>query len=366
VDGSGPMPLVLCAVVAIRRPGRQQDAGITLRINATHSASDAHSRPRDGLVCRTGCHDSLWLDLVRVGRAVPSGDGSLDVLLSKRRRLGTELRRLREQAGLSGRALAEQIGVSQSKVSRIEAGATIPAIPEVAGWTAAVNASEAATSRAMALADAAYTEVSPWDAAMRERSHLQGDIQEIEARARSVLVYEPTLVPGLLQTAEYARRVFSMFEPAYAGTDIAGVTAGRVNRQVALFDPARQFGFLITEAALRWRPGPPSLMLAQLDRIASVSTLGNVVVGVIRQSGRALTHVPHGFTVIEPADPEDDALVLVETVHAGLTVSDAGQVSLYRRQWSLLKQMAVHGQDARDLLSGIAASTRELPEEDGS
>jgi transcriptional regulator with XRE-family HTH domain len=287
------------------------------------------------------------------------------VLLSRRRRLGAELRRLREQAGLPGRQLAEQIGVSQSKISRIESGATLPTIPEVTGWTAAVSASEDVASRAVALAEAAYTEVHPWDVAMRGHGHLQDDIQQIEARSRAVLVYEPTLVPGLLQTAEYARRVVAMFEPAYAEPDIPGVTASRVDRQAALFDPAREFGFLITEAALRWRPGPPSLMLAQLDRIASVATLGNVVIGVVPQSARALTHVPHGFVVIEPADPGADAFVLVETVHANLTVSDAGQVALYRAQWPLLEQMAVYGPDARDLLSGIAADVRAQPAEDG-
>jgi len=217
----------------------------------------------------------------------------------------------------------------------------------------------------MALADDAYTEVQSWDEAMRGRSHLQNDIQKIEASSRAVLVYEPTLVPGLLQTAEYARRVFAMFLPAYAEADIAEVTKGRVDRQAALFDPARRFSFLVTEAALRWRPGPPDLMLAQLDRIISVSTLGNVSIGVIPQSRTPLTHVPHGFVVIEPADAEADALVLVETVHANLTVSDAGQVDLYRQQWSLLERTAVFGSDARESLSGIADSVRALAKADG-
>lgn len=287
------------------------------------------------------------------------------MLLGKRRRLGAELRKLREQAGLSGRQLATQIGVSQSKVSRIESGATVPSIPEVTSWTEAAGASEAAAGRVVALADAAYTEVHLWDVAMRGRSHLQDDIREIEAASRAVLVYEPTLVPGLLQTAEYARRVFSMFLPAYAAPDIAEVTKGRVDRQAALFDPARQFSFLMTEAALCWRPGPPGLMLAQLDRITSVSTLGNVSVGVIPQSTPPVTHVPHGFVLIEPADPDADAFVLVETVHANLTVSDVAHVDLYRQQWSLLEKTAAYGSDARELLSGIADSIRASAKESG-
>jgi transcriptional regulator with XRE-family HTH domain len=298
------------------------------------------------------------------GRVVAGGDGSLDVLLGKRRRLGAELRRLREQVGVSGRQVAKEIGVSQSKVSRIESGAVVPTIPEVTGWTVAVSASEAATALVIALAEAAYTELHPWDAAMHGPSHLQDGIQDIEARSRAVFVYEPTLVPGLLQTAEYARRIFTMFEPAYAEHVLPGVTAARVDRQAALFDPARRFDFVITEAALRWRLGQPNLMLAQLDRIVSVSTLANVTIGVIPQSALALTHVPHGFTVIELAGPDEDALVFVETVHASLTVSDLGQVALYRKQRSLVERMAVYGPDARDLLSCIAANVRELPPED--
>jgi transcriptional regulator with XRE-family HTH domain len=284
------------------------------------------------------------------------------VLLGRRRRLGAELRRLREQAGLSGHELAGHVGVSQSKISRIESGAAVPSIPEVTSWAAAVSASASASDKVMALVEAAHTEVDPWDVTMRDRGHLQDDIQEIEARSRAVLVYEPTLVPGLLQVAEYARRVFAMFEPTYAESDIPAIVRSRLDRQEALFDPARQFRFLITEAALRWRPGPPGMMLAQLDRISSVSTLENVTVGVIPQSARALTHAPHGFVLIEPADPEADPLVLVETVHASITVSD-GQVSLYRKHWPLLEKTAVHGADARDLLCGIAAEIRAFPME---
>lgn len=288
------------------------------------------------------------------------------MLLGKRRRLGAELRRLREQAGLSGRELAGQIGVSQSKVSRIESGAAVPSLPQVTGWATAVGASESVTSKVMTLADAAYTGVDPWEAAMRERSSLQPDFQEIEDQSRAVLVYEPTLVPGLLQTAEYARRVFTMFDPPYAESDIPDAVASRLDRQVALFDPVRRFAFLVTEAAVRWPLGPPDLMLAQLDRIASISTLGNVTVGVIPQSAQALTHVPHGFVVTEPADPEADTLVLVETVHASLTVSDTSQVALYRRHWSLLEKTAVYGTDARDLLTNMAATVRTLLDVDGS
>lgn len=288
-------------------------------------------------------------------------DREQSMLLNNRRRLGAELRRLREQAGLSGRQLAEQINISQSKVSRIESAATIPTIPEVNSWATVVGASVSVAENLLVLANAAYTEVHPWDVAMHGRPHLQDDIQDLENRTGVKRIYEPSLVPGLLQTAEYIRRMSTMFQPSYAELDMPAVVAARLDRQTALFDADRSFEFLVTEAALRWRPGPTPVMLSQLDRVGSLSTLENVSIGLIPETAQATTYVPHGFVIFEPLDHGEDALVLVETVHANLTISEAGYVALYQRQWSLLAEMAVYGDDARALLGAIAADERKSP-----
>jgi transcriptional regulator with XRE-family HTH domain len=284
-----------------------------------------------------------------------------DRLLTYRRQLAAELRRLRDRAGLSGRQLAELIGISQSKVSRIESGLAIPSEPEVTAWATAVGATDSTMTLLAALTDSLYTEVHPWNTTLGERGHLQDEIQEIENRTAAKLTYEPTVVPGLLQTAEYARRLFSVFYPAYAEADIPSVVAGRLDRQLALFDPSRRFSFLITEGALRWRLGPAPVMLAQLDRVASVSTLENVSVGLIPQAAPAVTYVPQGFVIFESVDPDADPLVMVETVHANLTVNDPVQVALYQRQWSLLEKTAVYRDEARALLAAVAADVRALP-----
>jgi hypothetical protein len=92
-----------------------------------------------------------------------------------------------------------------------------------------------------------------------------------------------------------------------------------------------------------------------------------VSIGLIPHAAQALTYVPHAFNIFEPADPDADALIMVETVHANLTINDPVDIALYRRQWSLLEQMAVSGDAARDLLAVIAADIRALtPGEDGS
>jgi transcriptional regulator with XRE-family HTH domain len=279
-------------------------------------------------------------------------------VLSARETLAAELRRGREIAGVSGRELARRAGLSQSKVSRIESGATLPTVPEVAAWSEAVNATEAGTQRLADLAEAAFTE---------SRLHLQDQIADLENQAALVRTFQPALVPGLLQTAQYARRVFALFDPPYSASDIPAVVASRLDRQLALFDEGRSFEFLITEAALRWRPGPPSLLRGQLDRIASLGSLSNVTIGLIPLAVEATVSTVHSFVIFEslrdePGEQEralPDApggFVTVETAHANLTVKDPKTVALYRRRWTLLADMAIYDEAARAFLESISCS----------
>jgi hypothetical protein len=130
--------------------------------------------------------------------------------------------------------------------------------------------------------------------------------------------------------------------------------AGRLQRQQALFKQDREFDFLITDAALRWCPNlPRGLVLAQLDRIASLSTLDNVSIGLIPHSSRATTTIPHGFVIYSGRDGDEDTFVTVETVHADLVISNPDDVGLYENRWSLLRQMAFFDHEARRFIATL-------------
>lgn len=271
--------------------------------------------------------------------------------------LASELRRLRDLSGLSGRELARRMGTSQSKVSRLESGVAIPSLPEVDAWASAIGVSTAVRDSVAALAEAALSEVQNWREALRSRPHAQGEIQALESRARMLRTFQPSVVPGMLQTAEYARRVFSLLSATLAENDVPAAVAGRLNRQLALYETDRNFSFLITEGALRWQPGPPELMVAQLDRISSVSTLDNVSVGVIPFGVPAVTMLTHVFVIYDGWD-ERDTLVEVDTIHARLLVKRPGDVDLYRQRWERLTQMALTGEEAREFIGGLSAGLR--------
>jgi transcriptional regulator with XRE-family HTH domain len=269
---------------------------------------------------------------------------------SKRRRLAAELLRLRDQAGLSGRALAQRIGISQSKISRIEAGTTMPSMPEVTAWAKAVDADDATRDSLRTLTEAAYVEIHGWRELLRDRPHLQDEIGHREAAAERVRTFQPSIVPGLLQTGDYAAQVFSMFQVPYAKADLAAAVAGRLERQAALRGGGA-FDFLVTEAALRWRPGPRSLLVAQFERIVQLSTIDTVSVAVIPTDVTAVAAVPHGFVIYEH---HGFAYATVETIHANVEVTEPADVGLYYDQWIELGRMALHDDDARRFVAVLA------------
>lgn len=272
------------------------------------------------------------------------------------RNLGSELRQARTLAGLSGRDLASKIQLSQSKVSRIESGAALPTLPEVLSWADAVQMSDERRSVVLALTEAAHTSIQRWTPDLRTRSGTQRQIEQTERAARRIATFQSSVIPGLLQTAEYSRRIFEMLhEPPHDLDHLATVVAARVERQQSLYDVGRQFEFLITEAALRWRPGTASLLAAQLDRVSTLSTLSNVDIGVLPLDATPEVPYTHAFTMYELTGDEIGELVDVEVIHGSLQLFDGDDIDAYRRRWAKLRRVAVYGGEARALLHHLIA-----------
>jgi transcriptional regulator with XRE-family HTH domain len=288
---------------------------------------------------------------------VASEDGG--VAYGKRRRLANELRVLRDLSGVTGRELAKRIGISQSKVSRIEAGTVQPSIAEVTAWARAVGAPDESERLLATLADAAHSEVDSWQAILEGRPQLQDEMRQRESVATLTRTFQPALVPGLLQTPAYAQRVFAMFKSSVPQISVAAAVAARMDRQLALHEEGKKFDFLITEAALRWRPGPARLLVAQLDRIATVSTLDNVSIGIIPFSVEAQDVYGHGFTIFEE-DDDPSPFVLVEVAHTSLTATGNDNVALYQNLWRSLRKAALPGDEARAFLERLGAEMRAI------
>ncbi|MFI0420583.1 helix-turn-helix domain-containing protein [Spongiactinospora sp. 9N601] len=276
----------------------------------------------------------------------------------RRQRLAGELRRLREMSGLSGRQLAAQIGISQSRVSRIESMAVLPTVPEVTAWGRAVDAPADAQAALRELTTAAFTEAHAWRTRHPDFGQLQDEVTEREANARTICNFQLAAVPALLQTAEYTRHLLPLCGLPYSADEVAAAVAARLERQMILYT-GKRLEFLIGESALRWRHGPAQILLVQLDRIASISTLENVSIGLIPHRHPVPVFAPHGFALYQGND-EHDSVVLVETTHAEVYVTDPGDIRLYHDRWQRLCQAALSGDQARSLLTEIS---REISRE---
>lgn len=272
----------------------------------------------------------------------------------QRQRLAEALRRLRVRAGLSGEELGRQIGLTQSKVSRLELGRSVPAVPDVVRWGEATGASPEERAQLVELAEELATDVIAWRRAERHGlARVQYHIGELEASSGTIRTFGPVLVPGLLQTADYARRILDAAYP-HGRPDIGEAVAARLERQVVLLESSKRFEFAITEQALRWRLGPPAVLSAQVDRILTVLNLPHVWVGIIPHVRELHVWHTHGFNLYEDRG-EEGSIALVESLTEILTISRPEGLAEYREAFVRLCEVAVQGDEAVALLRAIRA-----------
>jgi hypothetical protein len=133
-----------------------------------------------------------------------------------------------------------------------------------------------------------------------------------------------------------------------------------MQRQELLYRPDKKFHFVITEAALRLRLCTPEVMLAQLDRLMSLSTLPNVRLGIISADTQYVVGPWHGFWL------RDNDRVLVETFSAELNLVQAPEIALYGKIFEQFAAASTYGRSAREILSQVIADIApEGPDEGG-
>jgi len=284
---------------------------------------------------------------------------SADQVSPRRQRLSSTLKALRQEAGLSGERLAANLGWSQSKVSKIENGRTRPSREDVRLWLDQVKVSKDLRNELLELADAVQTEATTWRTLYREGfDRRQRYYADLEASAASIQIYQPSVVPGLFQTAEYARRVLTMLGGLDASEIGAAVTA-RLDRQSVLYDETKTVDCVITEAALRWRPGPVSLWLAQLDRLESLRTLPNVHIGLVPMDSEGAEIPLNQFVIFKLEDGTN--VVTVETYTAEVAISEPEGVAAYEQIFKRHQANAVYEGQAGELLTRMRNDRRARP-----
>jgi DNA-binding XRE family transcriptional regulator len=251
---------------------------------------------------------------------------------------------------LSQRVVAKQLDVSLRTVQRMEQGTSVPSWPEAERWAHTCSAAQPDMAGLRILTEAALNEVTPFRDRLPEGlAAIQRDIAQRVAETRLLRNFQSSIVPGLLQHPEYARRVLEMRDYTGAG-DIPAAVAARINRQQILYEDQHQFEFVLTEAALRWRPGPAAVLRVQLAHLTSVADLPTVRFGVIPFAAE-MRAVPYPFVIYENQD--GTAFAVAETPHGESRASDPADVAIYRRQWELLAESAVYGPQAIEFVGRV-------------
>ncbi|KZM74914.1 helix-turn-helix domain-containing protein [Nocardia terpenica] len=261
-----------------------------------------------------------------------------------REALGARLRELRRGAGLSGRQLADLSGWHESKVSKIEYGRTKPTTADVRAYCEYTGSGDQLPDLLATLhhIDTAYME---WRRALGSGlAQRQQKYLKLEAEATFIRNYQPQIVPGLLQTAEYAEaKLRRAMEFHGIPVDLDAGVAKRMERQQILYQRTRRFHFLIGEQSLRTTVGDDAVMTGQLDRLHAIIGMPRVTLGIIPAETEALV-VANSFGMY------DNRLVLVESVSAELRITQPREIALYGRAFDVLANQAVTGETARELI----------------
>jgi transcriptional regulator with XRE-family HTH domain len=289
----------------------------------------------------------------------PRSSGSGDVE-EARNALGQRLRELRRQAGQTGKELAESLSWQPSKVSKIENGKQTPTDEDIKSWTRATD-TEHETEGLLASLHTLEVQHAEWQRVLKTGmlGH-QLELSEQDVKTKLYRSFEPAVVPGLLQTAEFARALFSRAVMVHrVPNDVNDAVAKRMQRQEMLYRTDKTFHFVLTEATLRYRLCSVEVMLGQLDRLVSLTSLRNMRLGVIAYETQYIVDPRHGFMIYN-AD-----LVRVETYSAELNLRQPHEIELYTATFEKLAVVASYGAAARAIINRtIADLTPPEPPED--
>lgn len=267
--------------------------------------------------------------------------------------LAATLRRLRHEAGLSGIEAARRSGLSQPTVSRLETGRRVPTAEEVTALCKVYRAPADVRGALRTTARELQAGTTSARIVLQRPRQLQERIGRIEQSAALLRSFQPAMLIGLVQTADYARAVMSGGN--LNGEMLEQITQARMSRQVIL-DTDRRFILLHTEGALRWHVGSPAVMAAQLDHLAELTGRPNVQLGIIPWDRPLTMHARHAFHLY------DTRTVIVGTESGTAFITDPIEVGAYDHRFAKLERAAVFGDEARTVFARVADEYRALGE----
>ena len=273
----------------------------------------------------------------------------------RRRRLGTELRQLRESKGYKLEEVAAQLGVAPSTLSRIETGKA-PTKSAYLNQMLEMYGVDEPAQRQVLVDMAREGHRKGWWAAYDDVLTSGFDIYVgLEAETASVRGYESSVVHGLLQTPDYARAVLRELFPRYAQEQIDRLVDLRIERQRRLDDePPLELWAILDEAVIRRPVGGGPVMRAQLEHLLDMADRPGVTLQVLPFSCGA--HAGHGgpFSILEFPSRSDSEVAYVESVAGNIYLEKDREVRTRVEAFDLLRAAALAPGASADLITHAA------------
>jgi transcriptional regulator with XRE-family HTH domain len=277
----------------------------------------------------------------------------------RRRRLGTELRRLREAHSIKLEEVADQLGVAASTLSRIETGKAPTRSAYLSAMLEMYGVDDPGQRQALIEMAreghrkgwwAAYDDVLPTGF---------GVYVGLEAEASSVRSFESLVIHGLLQTEDYARAVMTTVRRKLTGDEIERLVTLRMQRQEALLraDPL-ELWLILDEAVIRRTMGGPELMHNQLIHLADASLWPNVTLQVLPFTSGPHPSLNGPFCIIEFPERYDPDVVYTEGVAGHAYLERDRDVRLCAEVFDLLRAAALSPADSADLINTLAGQVK--------
>ncbi|MEV6104087.1 helix-turn-helix transcriptional regulator [Streptomyces sp. NPDC051940] len=273
----------------------------------------------------------------------------------RRRRLGMELRRLRELKGMTAEEVADRLLVSQSKISRLENGRRSISQRDVRDLCNVYDVEDhRVVDSLMQMAK---------DSRQQGWWHAFGDMPYsvyigLETDASSLRVYESLIIPGLLQTRDYAEAVIRGALPEVTQPDMEKRVEVRMRRQERIREaenPLRLW-VVMDESALRREVGSKAVMREQLDHLVDLSQRPHITIQVIKFSMGAHPGVTGQYAILEFPDAADSSVVYLEGVTSDLYLEKANDVQNYSMMYEHLRAQALSANETRKFIIDTAKS----------
>jgi transcriptional regulator with XRE-family HTH domain len=260
-----------------------------------------------------------------------TGNGQVSVLAM----FSGELRRARARAGLTQDQLAERISYSPSLIAHVETGSRAPSADFAARADDALGT------------DGLLTRLQPLVRSEAYPAWFR-DWVEIEREATALRWFEPLLIPGLLQTEDYARAVLQAAHPASTDGEVDRLVLARMDRQAVLArDDPPMLWVVIDEGVLTRPIGGPDVMRAQIDKLITAAQQPKIILQVIPTSSGAHAGLDGDF-IIASFDGSPDVVYLNNAL-AGQVVERPTDVARVTLLYDILKTEALSTGASLDL-----------------